>query len=164
MDELDSRTALTPPRLGPEAHKSIYVYCILHAIAKSFNLKVLVLAERYVEGLKAKGNADYSIELPGGEILGVTKVEKENFIQGIAQNAMEIRSAVEYNRKRKFQTSRCFGIATDADKWYFLEYIAGEIPKLSKEFTVMYKGKFMREDVQEITGIINWLLKEGHGR
>ena len=61
----------------------------------------------------------YSIELRDGEILGVTEVKKADYMQGIAQNAMEIRSALEYNWKRKVgeisETSRCFGIATDVD-------------------------------------------------
>ncbi|KAF8436111.1 hypothetical protein BGX38DRAFT_101183 [Terfezia claveryi] len=151
--------------LGSEAHKSIYVYCILHAIAKSFNSQLLVLAERYVEGSKAKGNVDYSIELRDGEILGVTEVKEEEYMQGIAQNAMEIRSALEYNRKRKrgetSEKSRCFGIATDVEHWYFLEYIAGHIPKVSKKYQGMVEDEFQKEKVKQISGIINWLLKEG---
>ena len=165
MDELNSRTTLTPADQAPEAHKPIYVYCILHAIAKSFNSQLLVLAERYVEGSKAKGNVDYSIELRDGEILGVTEVKKEKYMQGIAQNAMEIRSALEYNRKRKrgetSEKSRCFGIATDAEHWYFLEYTAGHIPKVSKKYQGMVEDEFQKEKVKQISGIINWLLKEG---
>ncbi|KAF8458599.1 hypothetical protein BGX38DRAFT_456798 [Terfezia claveryi] len=157
--------ALTPADQSPEAHKSIYIYCILHAIAKSFNFQFLVLAERYVEGSKAKGNVDYSIELRDGEILGVTEAKKEDYVQGVAQNAMEIRSALEYNRKRKVgeisEKSRCFGIATDASNWYFLEYTPGHTPKLSKKYEVMFEGEFQKGKVKQISGIINWLLKEG---
>ena len=92
---------MTPADESPEAHNSIYIYCILHAIAKSFNSQFLVLAKRYVEGSIAKGHVDYAIELRDGKILGVTEMRKQMYMQGIAQNAMEIRSALEYNRNRK---------------------------------------------------------------
>ena len=61
-----------------------------HAIEKSPALELVVLAERYVEGTKAKGRVDYSIEIRGGEILGVTEVKKEDYMLGIAQNANSI--------------------------------------------------------------------------
>ena len=62
MTELKSRTDLTPVQKAPEVHKSIYIYCILHAIAKSFNSSgplLRVLAKRYIA--KTKGSVDYSI-------------------------------------------------------------------------------------------------------
>ena len=48
----------------------------------------MVLAERYVEGSKAKGKVDYSIELENREILGVTEVKKKDYFLGTAQNAI----------------------------------------------------------------------------
>ena len=108
---------------------------------------------------------DYTIELPDGGVLGVTRVKTENYMQGIAQNAMEIRSALEHNRKRQgggiSEKSRCFRIATDADNWYFLEYTPGHTPKVSEKYDVMFGGKFQKEQVKRISGIINWLLKHG---
>ena len=120
IQELNSRTALTPAAEAPEAHCSIYIYCILdaiakHAIEKSPALELVVLAERYVEGNKANERVDYSIEIRGGEILGVTEVKNDSYMLGIAQNAMQIRSAVEYNKKRKLDIDQpCFGIAVFA--------------------------------------------------
>ena len=58
----------------------------------------MVLAERYVVGSKAMGKVDYSIELGNGEILGITEDKKDDYFLGIAQNAIQIRSAVEYNK------------------------------------------------------------------
>ena len=122
IQELNSRTALTPAAEAPEAHCSIYVYCILHAIAKhviekSPALELVVLAERYVEGTKAHGRVDYSIEVRGEVILGVTEIKNDNYMLGIAQNAMQIRSALESNKKRQLGINkRCFGIATNADR------------------------------------------------
>lgn len=157
MDELNSRTLLTPVTQAPEAHQSIYVYCILHAIAKSFGSAFTILAGRYIEGLGAKGRVDYSIESRDGKILGVSEVKRQDYMQGIAQNAMQIRSALEYNNKG-FDIGPRFGIATDADKWYFLEYTPHNAPRISKRYQAMFGGEFRREGVERIAGIINWLL------
>jgi len=54
-----------------------------------------------------------------------------------------------------------FGIATDADNWHFLEYTSGHTPGVSKKYQVMFEGEFQKEKVKQISGIINWLLKEG---
>ena len=79
---------------------------------------------------------------------------------GIAQNAMQIRSALESNKKRKLGINkRCFGIATNADRWYFLQYTPGQIPMISKPIYAMYAGKFVSDKVKKITGILSWLLK-----
>ena len=73
------------------------------------------MAERYVEGSKAKGKVDCAIKLENGEMLGITEVKKDDYILGIAQNAIQIRSAVEYNKKRKLDIDQpCFGIAVFA--------------------------------------------------
>ena len=72
-------------------------------------------------------------------VLGVTQVKQEDYyyIQGRALNAMRIRSAWEFNRKRKLGRDTgqrsCFGIATDAHALYFLEYILGYIPMIIGE-------------------------------
>lgn len=102
MDELNSRMTLTPAVFAPEAHKSISVYCILHVVAKSFASELKVLAERYVEGSLATGTVDYSVtEVHAGEILRATEAKRDDYILGVAQNDMKIRSTLEYNRKRK---------------------------------------------------------------
>lgn len=159
MEELNSRTRLTPVVMAPAAHQSVYVYCILHAIGRSSNFDFMVLAERFVEGSKAKGNVDYSIVSRGGLILGVIEVMRQGDIQGIAQNAMQIRSALEYNRKRNPAHVRCFGIATDANFWYFLEYFPDQTPRVSGRYQVMFQGKFVVGAVRKVMGIISWLLK-----
>lgn len=79
---------------------------------------------------------------------------------------MQIRSALEYNWKRKRGDLQhgdlqrpCFGIATDAHPWYFVGYIADEVPKISEGYEAMYVGKFERKKIQKIVGIIQWVLK-----
>ena len=61
-----------------------FIFTFLYAITKFISPDFRVLPERYIEGLQAKGNADYSIELQGGGVLGVTEVKKEDYVQGVA--------------------------------------------------------------------------------
>ena len=58
----------------------------------------------------------------------MTEVKDEDIFKGIAQNAVQLESALS-NRKRKASemeegdvfTGKTFGIVTDAEKWYFIE-------------------------------------------
>ena len=98
----------------------------------------MVLAERYVEASKAQGKVDY-IELGDGEILGVTEVKRDDYFLAIAQNAMQIRSAFEFDKKRKLGINqRCFGIATNVDRWYSV--YPGQIPMISNQYQAVFKG------------------------
>ena len=99
VDELQYRLAATPIFDTSEAYKSVYVYFILLAIVRTVCPMLQVLPERYIEDFQAKGKADYSIE-EDGEILGVTEVKRRDYVQGVAQNAMQIRPALEFNRRR----------------------------------------------------------------
>ena len=48
----------------------------------------------------ARGRADYSIEFQDGEILGVTRVKRQDYMLGIAQNAIQIRSIIDQKPKK----------------------------------------------------------------
>lgn len=151
MQELNGRLTMTPLN-GYEATKSIYIYTFLYAIAKSISTSFRVLPERYIEGLKAKGNADYSVELEGGRILGVTEVKREDYLQGIAQNAIQI------SRKGK----KLICLVSGSPQWYFLKYTPDHPPCVSKRYSVVYdKGEAAMKDITTITGTISWLLKGG---
>ena len=75
-EKLIYRTRYTPFPNAPEAHKSIYVYIILLTVARSIDAELTILADRYIEGSMARGKADYSLETPGGAILGVTEITR----------------------------------------------------------------------------------------
>ena len=164
--ELISGMAVTPNFDSSEVHKTVYIYLILFAITNSISRDVQVTVERLIVGAMARGRADYALETAEGKILGITEVKSQDFNAGIAQNAMQIRSAVEQNRSRAFggvaQHKRCFGIATDAHNWYFLEYSMGEIPKVSAGYPLGFREEStLRKELQQVAGTIKWLLLEG---
>jgi hypothetical protein len=100
----------------------------------------------------------------------VTEVKHKDFHKGIAQNAVQIESALS-NRKRKADemeeerfVNKVFGIVTDAREWYFLEcsYDDQERPKfkLSKSIAVAYDNENLESMVERVLGHIVWLLEE----
>ena len=100
----------------------------------------------------------------------MTEVKDQKFKKGIAQNAVQIETALS-NRKRKFDEmtsgeifrDKVIGIITDAEKWYFLEcFYDHEKPKfkLSDSMIVSYNTDKMESDVKIVLGRISWLLEE----
>ena len=101
----------------------------------------------------------------------MTEVKGEDYYKGIAQNAVQLESALS-NRKRKASemeeesvfTGKTFGIITDAKEWYFMECSLDDQDKLtfklSKPVTVVYDSKNMGDNVERVLGHIAWLLEE----
>ncbi|KAG0175823.1 hypothetical protein DFQ29_006977, partial [Apophysomyces sp. BC1021] len=59
--------------------------------------------EKYLSGLRGNRPVDYSVHSrqTGDYTLGVTEVKKENFEQGVAQNAVQLEAALaSWERKR----------------------------------------------------------------
>ncbi|CAB4404545.1 unnamed protein product [Rhizophagus irregularis] len=109
--------------------------------------------------------------LQTAKTVGVTEVKDEDIFKGIAQNAVQLESALS-NRKRKASemeednvfVGKTFGIITDAKEWYFMECSLDDQDrlkfKLSKPVTVVYDSKNMRDNVERVLGHIAWLLEE----
>ncbi|CAG8598448.1 14055_t:CDS:2, partial [Funneliformis caledonium] len=102
---------------------------------------------------------------------GVTEVKDEDFFKGIAQNAVQLESALS-NCKRKVSemeedntfVDKVFRIVTDAEKWYFLECSLNNQDKLrfklSEPVVIVYKDENMENMVRKVLGHIAWLLEE----
>ena len=182
MEGLETDLLITPLSSGKEAGKSSYVRSMLVAALRDFIVeskpKFTLTPQSDIQGRYGQGPVDYAIqgsgEFVGITFVGITEVKKENMEQGIAQNAVQIESALP-RRKRKAEVmekdeathrTRCFGIVSDAVMWRFLECTRDEmnnpIFKLSSEYQVSYYKEEVRreQDVMEIVEIIKWLLTE----
>ncbi|CAJ0877156.1 4524_t:CDS:2 [Entrophospora sp. SA101] len=113
---------------------------------------------------------DFAIDLlQTTKMVGVTEVKDEDFYKGIAQNAVQLESALS-NCKRKASemeedvfTGKTFGIITDAKEWYFMECLYNEgkpLFKLSKPVTVVYDDEDLQAKVGKVLSHIAWLLEE----
>ena len=130
------------------------------------------MIRKNITGSHGHGPVDFAIDLlQTAKTAGVTEVKDEDFFKGIAQNAVQLESALS-NRKRKASemeedsvfVGRVFGIVTDAEKWYFLECSLDDQDrlrfKLSKPVVVVYKDENMENMVRKVLGHIAWLLEE----
>ncbi|PKK58923.1 hypothetical protein RhiirC2_857575 [Rhizophagus irregularis] len=126
---------------------------------------------QYVCSYLVAGVNLYEDLLQSAKTVGVTEVKDEDFYKGIAQNAVQLESALS-NRKRKASemeegdvfTGKTFGIITDAEKWYFMEcsLVNEGKPsfKLSKPVVVVYGTESTEGNVERVLGHIAWLLEE----
>jgi hypothetical protein len=171
ITELEARLKSIPIN-GNEASKSQYVCSYLVAGANLYEGKFELRPEKSITGPNGHGPVDFAIDLlQTAKTVGVTEVKDEDFLKGIAQNAVQLESALS-NRKRKASeiseegafVGKTFGIVTDAEKWYFLECSLGDQDKLRfkllKPVIVVYGNEGMERDVERVLGHIAWLLEE----
>ncbi|CAG8547165.1 10409_t:CDS:2 [Cetraspora pellucida] len=171
ITELEARLKSIPIS-GNEASKSQYVCSYLVAGVNLYEGKFELRPEKNITGPNGHGPFDFAIDLlRTAKTVGVTEVKDEDIFKGIAQNAVQLESALS-NRKRKASemeekkvfTGKTFGIITDAKEWYFMECSLDDqdklVFKLSKPVTVVYDSKNMGENVERVLGHIAWLLEE----
>ena len=109
-------------------------------------------------------------ELQTTKTVGVTEVNDEDIFKGIAQNAVQLESALSNHKCKASEmeedvfTGKTFVIITDAEKWYFMECSLDNEGKpsfkLSEPVTVMYKDENMQAKMERDLGHIAWLLEE----
>src|SRR3954453_2998736 len=171
ITELEARLKSIPIS-GNEASKSEYVCSYLVAGVNLYEGKFELRPEKNITGPNGHGPVDFAIDLlRTAKTVGVTEIKDEDFYKGIAQNAVQLESALT-NRKRKASemeeegtfVGKTFGIVTDAKEWYFLECSLDDQDrlrfKLSKPVVVVYKDENMENMVRKILGHIAWLLDE----
>ncbi|CAG8602839.1 10257_t:CDS:2 [Ambispora leptoticha] len=98
-------------------------------------------AEEWLSGSRGYGPVVYSVNL-GEIVVLVEEAKKENFEKGVAQNIVQMHSAIEaLNRKRKIDETESenvpiimYGIVTNAIEWYFLRW-AGSLKDAIIEFS-----------------------------
>ncbi|CAG8683070.1 1524_t:CDS:2, partial [Ambispora gerdemannii] len=128
--------------------------------------------KKNITGPNGHGPVDFAIDLlRTAKTVDVTEIKNEDFYKGIAQNAVQLESALS-NCKRKASemeedsvfVGKVFGIVTDAEKWYFMECSLDDQDrlrfKLSEPVVVVYKDENVENMVRKILGHIAWLLEE----
>ncbi|CAG8573945.1 11231_t:CDS:2 [Dentiscutata heterogama] len=163
--ELEARLKSIPIN-GNEASKSQYVCFYLVSGVNLYEGKFELRLEKNITGPNGHGPVDFAIDLLRTmKMVGVKEVKDEDIFKGIAQNAVQLESALS-NRKRKVSkmeedslfVSKTFGIITDAKEWYFMECSLDDQDKLafrlSKPVTVIYDSKNMGENVERVLGHI----------
>jgi len=103
-----------------------------------------------------------------GRTIGLIEVKKDDFKQGFAQATVQMESSLSRKRKAngiddEYDVDKVWGIVTDAEKWYFMEYTLDSERKpsfkLSKPLFVMYENDGMKDMAEKVLGRIIWLLE-----
>ncbi|KAF9536462.1 hypothetical protein EC957_010882 [Mortierella hygrophila] len=174
INEIESRVDVLNLFGANEATKSMLVESFMVAATKLFKDDLYLTSQRNLSGRRGNGPVDFSVHsrTTHDYTLGVTEVKRDDFKQGVAQNLVQLESALT-QRKRKRETSdvdgdeeprkkqRAYGIVTDSAEWAFLECTLHEdetvtyrMSKLKEKLN--YDDKW-QEDAKSVLGKIVWL-------
>ncbi|GBB90811.1 hypothetical protein RclHR1_01790018 [Rhizophagus clarus] len=158
MNDLRFRIKVMPISRN-EASRSQYVCTYLVDVANLSEEKFEIHPEKNVTGPNGHGPVDFGVvSLRTRRLAGITEVKDKDFLQGVAQNAVQCESSLSCNNQK------VFGNITDAEKWYFLECSldSDQKPKfkLSKPVVVIYGEEDMEDRAKKVLGHIAWLLEE----
>jgi len=143
-----------PLRGGNEATKSMVVASFLVAATGLFKDDLYLMSQQHLSGRRGNGPVDFSVHpwKTHDYTLGVTEVKKEDFRQGIAQNIVQLESALMAKKRKRVMRvvdgeeeppskQRAYGIVTDSDKWVFVECT------MHGDETVSFKMSWLRESL-----------------
>lgn len=150
--EIDSRVDVLNLFGANEATKSMLVESFMVAATKLFKDDLYLTSQRNLSGRRGNGPVDFSIHsrTTHDYTLGVTEVKRDDFKQGVAQNLVQLESALTL-RKRKREMydvdgneeprrkQRAYGIVTDSVEWAFIECT------LHEDETVSYRMSKLKE-------------------
>lgn len=156
-----------------EATKSLIVSTFLTQATVLFKKDLYFSAQRHLSGRRGHGPVDFSVHSRKDHdyTLGVTEVKKDDFVKGVAQNIVQLESAMtEKKRKRGLCdvdgdhegiTTTSYGIVTDANRWMLIECTLCNDEsvnyKMSElERTLNFQGKWL-EDIEYIFARLVWL-------
>ncbi|KAG0034379.1 hypothetical protein BGZ82_005760 [Podila clonocystis] len=174
IDEVGLRVDVLKLLGANESTKSMVIASFLLAATKLFKDDLYLAAQRDLSGRRGNGPLDFSVHSRKSYdyTLGVTEVKKEDFKQGVAQNIVQLESALT-SRKRKRSSNdvdggdeppmeiKSYGIVTDASQWMLLECtlhvdetVSYKMTELER--TVNYSGKW-QDDVKFVFERLVWL-------
>lgn len=172
INEIGLRVDVLMLKGANEPTKSMVVTSFLAAATKLFQEDLYLAAQRNLSGRRGNGPLDFSVHLrtTHSYTLGVTEVKKDDFRQGVAQNIVQLESALT-TKKRKRSASdvdgeepmemRLYGIVTDASQWNLIECTMHNDDTVSYrmtelERTLNYSGKW-QDDAKFVLERLAWL-------
>jgi hypothetical protein len=157
-----------------EATKSMIVGAFLVKATRLFNKDLFLAAQRNLSGRRGHGPVDFSVHSRKGSeyTLGVTEVKKDDFVQGVAQNIVQLESALTAKKRKRGvndldgeeqRTSkmRTYGIVTDSKQWMLIECTMNEDDTVSYKMTELertlnFAGNW-QDDARFVFARLVWL-------
>ncbi|KAI1294002.1 hypothetical protein EDD11_008287 [Mortierella claussenii] len=129
--------------LGPgasEATTTSVVDSFMVGAIQSYTSQMFLAQQWPMSGMRGHGAVDFAVidRVHQTQVLVVTKVKKENYSQGLAQNMAELDVAVQQEKRKRMDELdegrgerlsvrfKSYGIATDSFRWTLVECILDE--------------------------------------
>jgi hypothetical protein len=135
-----------------EATKSLIVSVFLAKATRLFKEDLYLAAQRNLSGRRGNGPVDFSVHSRKSYdyALSVTEVKKDDLVQGVAQNIVQLESALTAKKRKRSPNDvdgeeepptkmRSYGIVTDASTWLLIECT------LHEDETVTYRMSKLAE-------------------
>ncbi|KAF7730262.1 hypothetical protein EC973_002505 [Apophysomyces ossiformis] len=159
-----------------EATQSIFVASFLLKATTIFHEELYLAAEKYLSGRLGNGPVDYSVHSrqTNDYVLGVTEVKKEDFNQGVAQNVVQLESALTQRKRKRTRDDddggenetcpvKSYRIVTDSKEWIFIEctmdedesvfYRVSRLPEV-----IVYRGHNWEDQCTTVFRKLVWLI------
>ncbi|KAF8967213.1 hypothetical protein BGZ46_000221 [Entomortierella lignicola] len=121
---------------------------------QSYKADMFLAQQQQMSGRRGHGPVDFAVmdRIHQTQVLGVTEVKKDDHVQGLAQNMVQLDVAVQQKKRKRVEETdndsgerpttrlKSYGIVTDAFKWTFVECT------LEDDETLTYKVKEVMEN------------------
>ncbi|KAF9155884.1 hypothetical protein BGX21_005445 [Mortierella sp. AD011] len=121
-----------------------------------YKADMFLAQQQQMSGRRGHGPVDFAMmdRIHQTQVLGVTEVKKDDHVQGLAQNMVQLDVAVQQKRRKRVDETdddkegpparrlKSYGIVTDAFKWTFVECT------LEDDDTLTYKAKEVLRDLR----------------
>ena len=126
-----------------------------------YKTDMFLAQQQPMSGRRGHGPVDFAVmdRIHQTQVLGVTEVKKDDHVQGLAQNMVQLDVAVQQKKRKRVEGTdedgaerpstrfKSYGIVTDAFKWRFVECT------LEEDDTLTYKGKEVMENLRIKHGV-----------
>ncbi|CAG8673102.1 7830_t:CDS:1, partial [Paraglomus occultum] len=125
-DMLELYKILPNIRSSNEAIRRTYISCVLYKVALCFDGSIKVIPEYQLKGSHGKGPVDWAIMI-GSKIIVITEAKKKDLDHGIAQNTIQLHTAIQENSRKGFSngdnSTTIYGIVTTGSEWIIIKFI-----------------------------------------
>ncbi|KAG0280903.1 hypothetical protein BGZ95_008075 [Linnemannia exigua] len=174
IQEVEARTDVLPLGFGNDATRSMVVASFLVAATRLFKNDLYLEVQQHLSGRRGNGPVDFSVRPRKTRdcTLGVTMVKSEKFRQGLAQNFVQLDSALMEKKRRHEKDyvdgneepphkQRVYGVVTDAERWIFVECTMHEDETVSFRMSRLqellnFYGNW-KDDAKDVFAKIAWL-------
>ncbi|KAF8925433.1 hypothetical protein BGZ58_000816 [Dissophora ornata] len=141
----------------------------------SYKADLFLAQQQQMSGRRGHGPVDFAVmdRIHQTQVLGVTEVKKDDHVQGLAQNMVQLDVAVQQKKRKRVEDMdddsgersatrlKSYGIVTDAFKWTFVECtledddtLTYKVKDVMENLRLKHGQKSLREDSEALFGYV----------